>query len=140
VVRPGPQGIGLAPVTTPQHWAGIAIGIPASIGRPLVGPSDVPLEWEPLPENSDVAQLATHRYALLPQLAQPAQAATLAQEAEGVLGSWWDQRGTRMVVSPAVSENIFNDGRPRPPPNNTSMVNTPPGQHATPPPPGGLKL
>lgn len=88
--RTGPQGIGLAPVTTPQHWTGIAISIPASMGRPLVGPSDAPLDWEPLPENTDVAQLPTHRYALLPQLVHPDQAASMAREAEGVLGSWWD--------------------------------------------------
>jgi len=87
-VAPGMGHIhcGLPAVTTAQHFSGEVVAVPASVGRPLVGPSHVPLDWEPRPTNYDVSLLLTDRYVLHKTLLPNDMRQRLLAECEGLAG------------------------------------------------------
>ena len=110
--------------TTPVHSAGHSILLPAAGGRPVIGPADVEVLWEPTPDaphpNRDLGRLATARYVLLDEFLSADERLRLMKEAESHTMAEW--------------ENIFNAERPQfeaaynPPTPHTARVGGPPAQ------------
>lgn len=71
-------------ISTPQVLTGQSLLFTRTAGRPLIGPSDLEVPYQPGPPNRDVAQLSRHRYALIPNFLSTEKCSELLHEAESI--------------------------------------------------------